>query len=98
MVELLLTLAIPRADVKQPAKELLARFGNLRGVLDAPLPELRAVDGIGEVPAVRLHWSALPRRSTCSKGPPWARQGWSLEQRIRCRLNDKRDVWEDAVR
>ena len=51
VVELLLTLAIPRADVKQPAKELLARFGNLRGVLDAPLPELRAVDGIGEVAA-----------------------------------------------
>ncbi len=55
VVELLLTLAIPRADVKQPAKELLARFGNLRGVLDAPLPELRAVDGIGEVAAVGLH-------------------------------------------
>ena len=55
VVELLLTLAIPRADVKQPAKELLAHFGNLRGVLDAPLPELRAVDGIGEVAAVGLH-------------------------------------------
>ena len=41
IVELLLTLAIPRADVKQPAKALLQRFGSLRGVLDAPLSEYR---------------------------------------------------------
>ena len=41
VVELLLTLAIPRADVKQPAKALLKRFGSLRGVLDATLSELR---------------------------------------------------------
>lgn len=54
VIELLLTLAIPRADVKQPAKELLARFGNLRGILDAPLDELRAVRGIGSVTPVAL--------------------------------------------
>ena len=45
-VELLLTLAIPRSDVKQPAKALIARFGNLRGILDAPVEELRAVSGL----------------------------------------------------
>jgi DNA repair protein RadC len=54
MVELLLTLAIPRSDVKQPAKALIARFGNLRGILDAPLEELRAVSGIGSVTPVAL--------------------------------------------
>lgn len=55
VIELLLTLAIPRSDVKQPAKALLKRFGSLRGVLDAPLPELRSTDGIGEIAAVALH-------------------------------------------
>ncbi len=54
VVELLLTLAIPRSDVKQPAKELIARFDNLRGILDASLSELRAVRGLGEVAPVGL--------------------------------------------
>lgn len=54
VVELLLTLAIPRSDVKQPAKELIARFGDLRGVLDAPLSDLSQVPGIGTVTPVAL--------------------------------------------
>lgn len=54
VVELLLTLAIPRRDVKQQAKALLSRFGSLRGILDAPLSDLREVDGIGEVAPVAL--------------------------------------------
>lgn len=54
VVELILTLAVPRSDVKQPAKALIARFGNLRGILDAPIQELRAVSGIGSVTPVAL--------------------------------------------
>ena len=54
VVELILTLAIPRSDVKQPAKALMARFGNLQGILDAPIEELRAVPGIGNVAPIAL--------------------------------------------
>ncbi len=54
VVELLLTLAIPRSDVKQPAKRLLKRFGSLRGILDAPIEELREIDGIGSVTPIAL--------------------------------------------
>ena len=54
VIELLLTLAIPRADLKQPAKALIAQFGNFRGILDAPIEELRAVSGIGSVTPVAL--------------------------------------------
>jgi DNA repair protein RadC len=54
VVELLLTLAIPRSDVKQPAKALIARFENVRGILDAPIEELRKVAGIGSITPVAL--------------------------------------------
>jgi DNA repair protein RadC len=54
VVELLLTLAIPRSNVKDSAKRLIARFGNLRGILDTPVEELQAVNGIGSVAPVAL--------------------------------------------
>jgi len=54
IVELLLTLAIPRSDVKHPAKALIARFGNVRGILDAPLDELQEIKGIGSVAPIAL--------------------------------------------
>ena len=53
-VELLLTLAIPRKDVKEHAKEAIKRFGSFRGVLDAPIEELQKIPGIGEVTPVAL--------------------------------------------
>ena|SRR5689334_1391351 len=54
VVELLLTLAIPRSDVKQPAKALIAKFHNLRGILDANLADIQEVKGIGSVTPVAL--------------------------------------------
>jgi DNA repair protein RadC len=53
-IELLFTLAIPRKDVKIPAKIAIERFGSFRSVLDAPLEELREIPGIGEVAPVAL--------------------------------------------
>ncbi len=53
-VELLLTLAIPRSDVKVPAKALIIRFGNLKGILDAPVDELNSIPGLGSVAPAAL--------------------------------------------
>jgi len=55
-VELLLTLAIPRKDVKIPAKEAIKKFGSFHGVLDAPLEELRKIPGIGEVAPLAIRF------------------------------------------
>ena len=54
VLELLLTYAIPRVDVKPIAKRLLKVFGTLAGVFDAPLAELTQVEGMGERGAVFL--------------------------------------------
>lgn len=54
VVELLLTLCIPRRDVKPLAKQLLARFGSLKGVLDAPPAALQEIQGVGGVTPVAL--------------------------------------------
>ncbi|MHB8907584.1 MAG: RadC family protein [Syntrophales bacterium] len=52
VLELLLTYAIPRKDVKPPAKELLRTFGSLKGVVDAEIADLVRVTGIGEHSAI----------------------------------------------
>jgi len=54
IVELLLTLAIPRKDVKERAKRLLKQFGNLKGILDAPMEQVAQVQEIGSVTPVAL--------------------------------------------
>lgn len=47
-LELLLTYAIPRRDVKPIAKALIARFGSFAGVMDASEYDLTSTEGIGE--------------------------------------------------
>ena len=54
LIELLLFRSIPRGDVKPLAKQLLARFGSLSGVLGAASAELRTVKGVGETVALDL--------------------------------------------
>ncbi len=54
LLELVLFLAIPQKDVKPLAKDLIAQFGDLAGVMNAPIEELTKVDGIKEKTAIAL--------------------------------------------
>ena len=54
VLELLLFRSIARGDVKPLAKQLLARFGSLGGVLGATPEALRTVKGVGEAVALDL--------------------------------------------
>lgn len=55
VLELVLTYAVPRKDVKPIAHALLECFGSLSNVLDAPTSELVNVAGVGETGATLLH-------------------------------------------
>ncbi|RAK58474.1 hypothetical protein DJ021_01000 [Phenylobacterium hankyongense] len=62
LLELYLFRSVPRGDVKPLAKQLLARFGSLGGVLGATAEDLRTVAGVGEAVALDLkllHEAAL---------------------------------------
>lgn len=73
LLELLLFFAQPRVNTNETAHRLLNRFGNIRGVLEAPYVSLRQVDGVGNSTAMlirlvcalmRVHiGSDLPARS-----------------------------------
>ncbi len=47
VIELLLSLGVPRKDTKPAAKAAIKHFGSLRGVLSASSGELQSIDGIG---------------------------------------------------
>lgn len=54
VLELILTLCLPRRDVKQQAHTLIERFGSLRGVLDADIEALKKTTGLGTVAPTAL--------------------------------------------
>lgn len=62
MLEMVLFLALPRRDTKPTARLLLDRFGNYAAAIAAPIPDLLAVEGLGEAGAAALktiHAAAL---------------------------------------
>ena len=80
VLELLLTYAVPRKDVKPIAHALLDHFGSISNVLDAPSAELAKVDGVGDCAATLLHlmpaltrrylrvrWGSKPQMNTCQE-------------------------------
>jgi DNA repair protein RadC len=54
MLELVLFLAIARRDTKPIARRLIAQFGSYAAALAASIPELLAVEGLGEAGVVAL--------------------------------------------
>jgi DNA repair protein RadC len=54
VLELLLSYAISRKDVKPLAKELISRFGSLKGIMDAEKDSLEKVKGIGAHTAILI--------------------------------------------
>lgn len=68
ILELILFYSIPRADTNPIAHRLLAYFGSLSAVLEAPRSELMKVDGIGAASASLLSMiPALSRRYLVDK-------------------------------
>lgn len=61
MLELLLTLSIPRRDVKQIAKQLLAKFGSFAGVINAPAAALYEVPYVKEKQLCRFQYRQRSR-------------------------------------
>lgn len=55
IVELLLFYGVPYKDTNGIAHELVERFGDLNGILDAPVEELEKVAGVGENAAALIH-------------------------------------------
>ena len=54
ILELMLFRAIPRQDVKPLARRLIDTFGDINGVLSAPIARLEKVDGVGPAVALEL--------------------------------------------
>ena len=54
VLEIMLFHSIPRKDTNEIAHDLLKRFRTLKGVLEAPVEELKKVPGVGENTAVFL--------------------------------------------
>lgn len=56
VLELLLTMGTPRKDCKDEARELLATFGTLAGVLERGPAQLQQVSGVGPKNAFAIHF------------------------------------------
>ena len=65
-LELLLTYAAPRKDMRKLSEELITRFGSLKNILNQPPSSLMSVDDIGESTATLISlFSQLGAMSEC---------------------------------
>ena len=75
ILELVLASVLPRQDTKPLAKELIGRFGSLKGAIMARPDQLIEIPGIG--PAVRSQWMLL-QELLARLGEAGTRRGASL--------------------
>lgn len=69
VLELLLYYAIPRRDTNETAHRLLQKFGSLYDVINAPVEELKKVEGVGQNAATLLTLlPAVNRRINMRRG------------------------------
>ena len=94
LLELLLFYSIPRANTNEIAHRLLSRFGSIKGVVNAGLPALKEIDGIGECRAlpqssIRIHRAlrALEGRALCTAH--LARRAWRVSALALRRLRQR---------
>lgn len=100
VLELFLTLCIPRRDVKKQAKSLLKQFGSVRNVFEAPIEDLVKVCGVGEITCVNLKIVkelAVRYLQDCVKKGPLFNNNESLISFWKARLGGLRhEVFEAA--
>ena len=56
ILELLLSFGTPRTDCKEPARELLKKFGSFAKVLEAPMNSMQQVKGVGPKNSFAIHF------------------------------------------
>ncbi len=56
VLELLLSFGTPRTDCKEPARNLLKKFGTFSKVIEAPIASLQEVHGVGPKNGFALHF------------------------------------------
>ena len=56
ILELLLSFGTPRTDCKEPARQLLQKYGGFAGVFEAPMTSLQEVKGIGPKNGFAIHF------------------------------------------
>ncbi len=92
VLELLLTLATPRKDMKPQAKELIRRFGSLAGALEAPTSVLLDINGMGQsnVFALKLP-NAIGRRYLFeqAKGKDYLRSSKTVKDYLTHNLRER---------
>jgi DNA repair protein RadC len=100
VLEFLLTFALPRIDTKPLAKDLLARYGTVSAVINAPLDELREIKGLGQRSAILLTLVkdiiAYSLRERVIDKPVITQRG-DVENYLRSRLSERRDEYVIAL-